>query len=129
MNGEDINGRITVVCQHSKQIKHINQMAKRQIKFRSLVELFEFLLRNEVTDGCFTPDNDRNFKRVRKGKLSYNVPFFYGNKSICLYFGICSIKRCKSGIVRFWYGNLLKDEDQYLEHERTNRFSTRFVNR
>lgn len=53
-----------------------------------------------------------------KEKISYNVPFFYGNKSICLIWP-ASVPRggIKSGVMfSFWYGNKLKDEDNYLTH-------------
>jgi hypothetical protein len=51
-------------------------------------------------------------------KISYNVPFFYGNKGICIIWP-ATIPRggIKSGVLLgFWYGNKLKDVDQYLTH-------------
>lgn len=53
-----------------------------------------------------------------KEKFSYNVPFFYRNKSICLIWP-SSVPRggITSGVMfSFWYGNRLKDEDNYLKH-------------
>jgi len=53
-----------------------------------------------------------------KEKISYNVPFFYGNKSICLVWP-ATIPRggIKEGVLLgFWYGNRLKDPDNYLTH-------------
>jgi hypothetical protein len=53
-----------------------------------------------------------------KEKISYNVPFFYGNKSICLVWP-SSVPRggIKKGVMlAFWYGNRLKDADGYLTH-------------
>ncbi len=53
-----------------------------------------------------------------KEKISYNVPFFYGNRSICLVWP-ASIPRggIKKGVLLgFWYGNRLKDEGNYLTH-------------
>ena len=53
-----------------------------------------------------------------KEKLSYNVPFFYGNKSICLIWP-ATIPRggIKEGVLLgFWYGNKLNDVDNYLIH-------------
>jgi len=94
-------------------------MAKEQIKFQSPVELFEFLPREEVllTD-VLHQITIETLDGYGKEKLSYNVPFFYGNRSICLIFP-ASVPR--SGIKRgvlfgFWYGNRLKDEDNYLTH-------------
>lgn len=92
-------------------------MAKEQIKFRSQVELFEFLPRDEalLTD-VLRQLTIETLNGYGKEKLSYNVPFFYGNKSICLIFP-ASVPRSgiKSGILfGFWYGNRLKDESNYL---------------
>lgn len=86
-------------------------MAKEQIKFQSLVELFEFLPQDEalLTD-VLRQITMETLNGYGKEKLSYNVPFFYGNKSICLIFP-ASVPR--SGVKRgvlfgFWYGNRLK---------------------
>lgn len=94
-------------------------MAKEQIKFRSPVELFEFLPREEalLTD-ILRQITIESLNGYGKEKLSYNVPFFYGNKSICLIFP-ASVPRSgiKSGVLfGFWYGNRLKDESNYLVH-------------
>ncbi|WP_158640624.1 DUF1801 domain-containing protein [Anseongella ginsenosidimutans] len=94
-------------------------MAKEQLKFRSLVELFEFLPRDEamLTD-ILRQITIETLNGYGKEKLSYNVPFFYGNKSICLIFP-ASVPRSgvKSGVLfGFWYGNRLKDENGYLAH-------------
>ena len=53
-----------------------------------------------------------------KEKISYNVPFFYGNKGICIIWP-ATVPRggIKKGVLLgFWYGNKLKDEDGYLTH-------------
>lgn len=54
-----------------------------------------------------------------KEKISYNVPFFYGKKGICIVWP-SSIPRggIKKGVLLgFWYGNKLKDVDLYLTHD------------
>lgn len=94
-------------------------MAKEQLKFWSPVELFEFLPRDEalITD-ILRGITIETLNGYGKEKLSYNVPFFYGKKSICLIFP-ASIPRSgiKSGVLfGFWYGNRLKDESNYLTH-------------
>ncbi|AWO00646.1 hypothetical protein DLD77_02495 [Chitinophaga alhagiae] len=94
-------------------------MAKEQIKFRSLLELFEFLPRDEVllTD-VLREITIATLNGYGKEKLSYNVPFFYGTKSICLIFP-ASVPRSgvKNGVLfGFWYGNRLKDKNNYLTH-------------
>ena len=53
-----------------------------------------------------------------KEKISYNVPFFYGNKGICIIWP-AAIPRggIKRGVLLgFWYGNKLADTDNYLTH-------------
>ena len=59
-----------------------------------------------------------NLPAYCKEKISYNVPFFYGNKSICIVWPATipggGIK--KGVLLGFWYGNKLKDVDNYLTH-------------
>jgi len=53
-----------------------------------------------------------------KEKISYQVPFFYGNKGICIIWP-SAIPRggIKKGVLLgFWYGNKLKDAGNYLTH-------------
>jgi hypothetical protein len=53
-----------------------------------------------------------------KEKISYNVPFFYGNKGICIIWP-ATIPRggIKKGVLLgFWYGNKLADTGNYLTH-------------
>jgi hypothetical protein len=89
------------------------------IKIKSLLQLYEQLpaeeriivdvLRQIVT--ATLPGNCRE-------KISYNVPFFYGNKGICIIWP-SSIPRggIKKGVLLgFWYGNKLKDSSHYLTH-------------
>lgn len=57
-----------------------------------------------------------------KEKISFNVPFFYGNKGICILWP-STVPRggIKQGVLLgFWYGNKLQDKQQYLTHG-TNR--------
>lgn len=94
-------------------------MAKMQLKFQSPVALFSFLPQDEalLTD-VLRQLTIEILNGYGKEKLSYNVPFFYGNKSICLIFP-ASVPRSgiKSGVLfGFWYGNRLRDEDRYLTH-------------
>jgi Domain of unknown function (DU1801) len=51
-------------------------------------------------------------------QISYNVPFFYGHKGICIIWP-ATIPRggIKKGVLLgFWYGIKLKDKDNYLTH-------------
>ena len=53
-----------------------------------------------------------------KEKISYNVPFFYGKRGIAIIWP-ASVPRggIKSGVLLgFWYGNKIKDVDNYLIH-------------
>ena len=53
-----------------------------------------------------------------KEKISYQVPFFYGHKGICIIWP-AAIPRggFKKGVLHgFWYGNQLTDADSYLTH-------------
>lgn len=53
-----------------------------------------------------------------KEKISYNVPFFYRSRSLCIVWP-ATIPRggIKEGVLLgFWYGNQLNDIDSYLTH-------------
>ena len=59
-----------------------------------------------------------NLPATCKEKISYNVPYFYGKKGICLIWP-AAIPRggIKQGVLLgFWYGNKLQDVDNYLTH-------------
>jgi hypothetical protein len=93
--------------------------AVSQIKIRSLVDLFELLPEDEwiIVDVLRQIIID-NLPSYCKEKISYNVPFFYGNKGICIVWP-STIPRggIKQGVLLgFWYGNKLNDIDQYLTH-------------
>ncbi|HKC37726.1 MAG TPA: DUF1801 domain-containing protein [Chitinophagaceae bacterium] len=53
-----------------------------------------------------------------KEKISYNVPFFYGKKGICIVWpATIPGGGIKYGVLLgFWYGYKLKDADNYLTH-------------
>ncbi len=53
-----------------------------------------------------------------KEKISFGVPYFYGNKGICIVWP-STVPRggIKEGVLLgFWYGNKLNDKDNYLTH-------------
>jgi hypothetical protein len=59
-----------------------------------------------------------NLPAYCKEKISYNVPFFYGNKGICIIWP-ATVPRggIKTGVLLgFWYGCRLNDADNYLTH-------------
>jgi hypothetical protein len=89
------------------------------IKIRSLVQLFDLLPENEriITDVLRQIILD-NLPSYCKEKISYNVPYFYGQKGICIVWP-ATIPRggIKTGVLLgYWYGYKLKDADQYLTH-------------
>lgn len=88
-------------------------------KIESLVQLYELL-----------PENERIIVETLrhiiidalppycKEKLSFNVPYFYGKKGICIVWP-STIPRggIKKGVLLgYWYGNKLKDVNNYLTH-------------
>jgi len=87
--------------------------------FQSLVQLYELLPENEriITDILRQIITD-TLPRGYKEKISYNVPFFQGNKAICLVWpSTIHGGGIREGVlIGFWYGNLLNDTDNYLDH-------------
>ncbi len=89
------------------------------VKIRSLLQLYEILPENER----LIVDILRELVKEQlppngKEKISYNVPFFYGYKGICIIWP-SSIPRGgirKGVLLGFWYGNRLTDADNYLTH-------------
>jgi len=87
------------------------------INIKSLVQLYELLPENErvITDVLRQIVNE-NLPGGYKEKISYNVPFFYGRKGICIIWP-ATIPRggIKRGVLfGFWHGNKLQDTDNYL---------------
>ena len=94
-------------------------MRPDSLKIKSLVQLFEFLPENErIIVDVLRQIILENLPGYYKEKISYNVPFFYGNKGICIVWP-ATIPRggIKEGVLLgFWYGNRLNDTDNYLTH-------------
>jgi hypothetical protein len=91
----------------------------KQMKVKNLVELFSILPEDEkVIVDVLRQIVIEALPDYCKEKLSYNVPLFYGNRSICIIWP-STIPRggIKKGVLfGFWYGNRLKDPDRYLSH-------------
>ena len=88
-------------------------------KIKSLVQLYALLPENEkiIVDVLrhIVIDTLPNYCQE---KLSFNVPYFYGKKGICIIWP-STIPRggIKEGVLfGFWYGNKLNDVDRYLTH-------------
>ena len=89
------------------------------IKFQSLVEFWEHLPDNEriIVDHLRTIIL-KSLPLTCKEKMSYNVPYYYGNRRICLIWP-AAVPRggVKSGVLLgFCYGYQLRDPNQYLLH-------------
>jgi hypothetical protein len=87
------------------------------MKIRNLVELFSILPEDEriITD-VLRQIVIASIPPRFKEKISYNVPFFYGNKGLCIIWP-ATIPRggIKKGVLfGLWQGNQLNDEDQFL---------------
>jgi len=91
--------------------------ADSPLKIKSLLQLFELLPENErIIVDVLRQIILENLPRGCKEKISYNVPFFYGNKGLCIIWP-ATIPRggIKEGVLLgFWHGNKLNDVDHYL---------------
>lgn len=88
-------------------------------RIKSIIQLYELLTDEErIIVDVLRQIITETLPGYCKEKISYNVPFFFGNKSICLVWP-ASVPRggIKKGVLLgFWYGNQLKDVDHYLIH-------------
>ena len=88
-------------------------------KIKSLVQLYDLVPENEsiITD-VLRQIIKENLPDYCKEKISYNVPFFYGNKGICIIWpATVPGGGIQMGVLLgFWYGCKLNDEDNYLTH-------------
>jgi len=89
------------------------------LKIKSILQLFEVLPENEkIIVDVLRQIILENLPVYCREKISYNVPFFYGNKGICIIWP-SAIPRggIKKGVLLgFWYGNRINDVDNYLIH-------------
>lgn len=89
------------------------------MKIKNIVELFTILPEEEriITD-VLRQIILETLPGYCKEKISFNVPFFYGNKGICIVWP-ATVPRggIKSGVLLgLWYGNKLADKDNFLTH-------------
>ncbi len=94
-------------------------MKKKGIKVKSLLHLFELLPEDErIIVDILRQIVIENLHEYGKEKISYNVPYFYGKKGICIIWP-SAIPRggIREGVLLgFWNGYKLQDEDNYLIH-------------
>jgi len=89
------------------------------IKIRSVLQLYEVLPDNErIIVDVLRQIITEHLPATCKEKISYNVPFFYGHKGICIIWpSVIPRGGIKKGVLLgFWYGNKLADTDNYLTH-------------
>ena len=89
------------------------------LKIKSILDLFEILPENErIIVDVIRQIIIENLPKECKEKISYNVPFFYRKRGLCILWP-STVPRggIKEGVLLgFWYGNKLTDVDQYLSH-------------
>jgi hypothetical protein len=92
------------------KIKRVEELLEKITEEEWLVlDVLRGIIKDKLPDYC-------------REKISYNVPYFYGKKGICIIWP-SSIPRggIKEGVLLgFWQGNKLNDIDRYLERG-TNR--------
>jgi hypothetical protein len=101
------------------------------MKIKSLVQLYDSIPENEmIIVDVLRNIVTSNLPSYCKEKISYNVPYFFGNKGICIIWP-SGIPRggIKSGVLLgFWNGYLLKDQHQYLNHGTNKKIYYRIYN-
>jgi hypothetical protein len=94
-------------------------MKEKFPKIESVVQLYELLPESEriITD-VLRQIVRQNLSKEFREKISFNVPYYFGNKGICIIWPATvpggGIK--KGVLFGFWYGNRLNDDDNYLTH-------------
>ncbi len=90
---------------------------KLRTKVESLVQLYELIPQEErIIVDVIRQVIKENFPGIQE-KISYNVPFFYKQRSVCLVWP-AAIKGggVKEGVLLgFWYGNRLHDTEGFLD--------------
>jgi hypothetical protein len=92
---------------------------QKGIKFQSFVEFWDFLPENErIIVDLLRQIILENLPTTCKEKLAYNVPYYYGNRRICLIWpGSIPWGGVRNGVLfGFCQGNQLSDPDNYLKH-------------
>jgi hypothetical protein len=94
-------------------------MKEKFPKIESLAQLYELLPEEErITTDVLRQIVRQNLPKEFREKISFNVPYYFGNKGICIIWpSTIPGGGIKQGVLfGFWYGNRLIDEDNYLTH-------------
>lgn len=87
------------------------------MKIKSVLQLYELLPDNErIIVDVLRQIVTENLPDYCSEKISFNVPYFYGHKGICIIWP-STIPRggIKEGVLfGLWYGNCLEDKTGYL---------------
>jgi hypothetical protein len=92
---------------------------QKGIKFKSILEFWEYLPEDErIIVDVLRRIVMKHLPSHCKEKLSYNVPYYYGKRRICLIWpGSVPWGGIRDGVLfGFCYGNRLKDSEHYLTH-------------
>jgi hypothetical protein len=92
---------------------------QKGIQFKSFLEFWEYLPKEErIVVDVLRQIILKHLPSWCKEKLSYNVPYYYGKRRICLLWpGAIPWGGIREGVLfGFCYGNRLKDPDRYLTH-------------
>jgi hypothetical protein len=111
--------RLRLVRRDVKNDKLFRMPLDASIKIKSVSHLYEVLPADErITVDVLRQIIKGNLPENCREKISYNVPFFYGNKGICIvYPAFIPRGGIKKGVLLgFWYGSRLRDADNYLTH-------------
>lgn len=91
----------------------------KKTKIKSILQLYDAIPEHErIIVDVLRAIITEQLPAYCKEKISYQVPFFYGHKGICIIWP-SAIPRggIKKGVLLgFWYGNKLNDADNYLTH-------------
>ena len=89
------------------------------LKIKSILQLYDAIPEHErIIVDVLRAIITEQLPSYCKEKISYQVPYFYGHKGICIIWP-AAIPRggIKKGVLLgFWYGNKLADTDNYLTH-------------
>ncbi|MEO8173332.1 MAG: DUF1801 domain-containing protein [Sediminibacterium sp.] len=89
------------------------------MKIRSILQLYECIPEEQrIIVDVLRQIITETLPSHCKEKISYNVPFFYGKKGICIIWP-SAVPRggIKEGVLLgFWHGNKLPDAGNYLSH-------------
>ena len=89
------------------------------VRIRSLLHLFESIPEDQrIIVDVLRQIVIEHLPKDCKEKISYNVPFFYRKRGLCIIWP-AAIPRggIKEGVLfGLWYGNRLNDTDHYLTH-------------